>query len=163
MSLKLGFKDYTLSSMGLFESTGDNKYIIEATIAYACYRALGGQKVTPLPPFTNELYNIVYTMAYIRQRANGRITSSIILKIEAILTKEIPTIKSLKHIHNNNIHQLILTTTKGSYNLKVNPLNSTDTIVDICLICISELSDSRLRVNDISRIVYEFISRIGRS
>lgn len=162
MLSKTYLRNIVKRNKALFDSTNNNNYIVEATIAYAIYNASGGVKLIPLPPFTDNLYNIVYNLAVVKIKVGNEISMETIKKAESHLTSTINNIRALELIETSKTQRLKLYTIKGVYLIEINN-DIAMTLSKIAAICIIETCDIRIQTILIQDLIYKYFADIGRN
>lgn len=158
---KTHLRDLVKHNKTQFELTNNNNYIIEATITYAIYNALGGKKLVPLPPFTDALYTIIYNLAIVRIKIGKNITADNISKAEAYLIATLHNIKAIEYI-NNGTTKLKLYTIRGVYLIDIND-DIALALSKIAAVCINETCDTKTQTMFIQDAVYKHFINIGRA
>lgn len=163
MVSKITLRDTVVANKEQFELTGNNDYIFKATIYYAIYKAIKGNKLVPLPPFTDVIYKTVYVVASIKAKTGNRITGNILSKARDEILSEFKNVKDIEYVRNGNESWIKLDTIKDTYTIQLTK-DIARVLSEIAILLISEQDFQKVRVdkNLIYITIYNGLSNIGR-
>lgn len=104
--MKAYFRDETLNNKDKFNKTNDNQHIINAAITYGTYKGLGGLMLIPLPPFLDDVVDVITPIVLAKSKAVNNDSSCKLEKIMKCVSKTLTEIKSYSVSHNDSKFKL---------------------------------------------------------
>ena len=158
---KIGLRDIVVSNKEKFEQTGNNQYIFISTVYYAIYKAIKGAKLIPLPPFTDNVFNIVYVLACARVKIGDEFSGESLYKAKNNIISDIDSIKEIEYIKQSEDESILkLYTYRKVYNIAVTR-DVARILSEIAVIMIRKKQASS-NINFMRRVIYRGFLEMGR-
>lgn len=144
-----------------WEETSNAFAIIDASIAYGTYKALGGVKKVELPAFVEQLYDITVRLAWIKNKCNNVLNKQSMLKINIYLADLNVTIQ----YHDDNIVLgRVKIETQGKKFVATVGEDLTLLLSEVGLILANEAyKDDSIDTSFVKDIMYKYFINIGRN
>lgn len=161
MSKKTEIRSAVIEYKKQYDTRNNPDDILEATIAYGVYRAIGGEKVIPLPPFTDGIFDIVNKIAIVKLRAPSKIIDIKYNNIERGIKSNLKSIVDIKFYARKTELVILLKTENNEYRI-VTSIEPCLYLTEIAYILASELQESKISMENFKVILMNYLNKIGR-